>query len=368
MTTFLLPDVGEGLPDAEIVAWHVGVGDHVVEDQPLVSIETNKAVVEIPSPQSGHIAALHGEPGDVIMVGHPLVEFTDGATPDAGSVVGHVPEEEPPRQPTPPRPAPAIAAAARATPAVRRLAAELGVDLAALAPSGPDASVTTDDVRAAAAAVQPAPSEVEPVRGVRRAMAVNMATAHAQVVPATITEDADVGDWPSGTDATLRLVRAIGVACAAEPALNAAYLGPEAGRRLQRQVHLGVAMDTEDGLFVPVLRDVAGREPDDLRRGLEAMKDDVRARTVPPGDLRGQTITLSNFGIFTGRYAALVVVPPQVAIIGAGRVRDEVVAHHGRPAVRAVLPLSLTFDHRVVMGGEAARFLAALIADLGAPT
>jgi pyruvate dehydrogenase E2 component (dihydrolipoamide acetyltransferase) len=123
-------------------------------------------------------------------------------------------------------------------------------------------------------------------------------------------------------------------------------------------------MDTEDGLFVPVLRSVGAREPADLRRGLEAMKADVRHRRVPLEELRGQTITLSNFGMFGGRHAALVVLPPQVAILGAGRIQEQVVAVDGKPAIRSVLPLSLTFDHRAVMGGEASRFLAAVIANL----
>ena len=174
----------------------------------------------------------------------------------------------------------------------------------------------------------------------------------------------DIHDWPPGSDITLRLVRAIAAGCRAEPALNAWYLGRDAGRRLHEKVNLGIAMDTEDGLFVPVLRDVAARSEADLRRGLARMKADIRARSVPLEELRGQTITLSNFGMFGGRHAALVVMPPQVAIIGAGRSREAVVARDGQPTVRRVLPLSLTFDHRPVMGGEASRFLAAVVADL----
>ena len=126
-------------------------------------------------------------------------------------------------------------------------------------------------------------------------------------------------------------------------------------------------MDTEDGLFVPVLNDVANRDPSELRRGLERMKADVSARSVPLEELRGQTITLSNFGMFGGRHASLVVLPPQVAILGAGRVEEQVVARDGKPAVRRILPLSLTFDHRPVMGGEAARFLSAVVDDLEKP-
>ena len=162
----------------------------------------------------------------------------------------------------------------------------------------------------------------------------------------------------------MRLVRAVAAACAAEPVLNVWYDSANEGRRIHDKVDLGIAVDTPDGLFVPVLRDVGRRDEADLRGGLEAMKKDVTARTVPPEELRGATITLSNFGMMAGLHAALVVVPPQVAILGAGRVAPRVVAVDGKLAVRRMLPLSLTFDHRAVTGGEAARFLAAAIADL----
>jgi pyruvate dehydrogenase E2 component (dihydrolipoamide acetyltransferase) len=361
MTTFNLPDLGEGLQEAEIVAWHVGVGDHVVADQPLVSVETEKAVVEIPAPQSGRIAKLFAGPGAIVEIGAPLVEFEAAGAVDTGTVVGEIRAEETPKAAAP-RPA-REARGVKAAPAVRALAGKLGVDLAVVSPSGPQGAVTAADVERAAAAIGEA-GPPEPLRGVRRAMAMNMERAHAEVVPATLTDVADVHDWAPGSDVTMRLIRAIVAGCAAEPALNAWYLGRDQGRRLHRKIHLGIAMDTEDGLFVPVLNDVGNRDAADLRRGLEAMKEDVRARTVPVEELRGQTITLSNFGMFGGQHAALVVLPPQVAILGAGRIYESVVARAGAPAIRRVMPLSLTFDHRPVMGGEAAHFLAAVIEDL----
>ncbi len=375
MTTFHLPDVGEGLHEAEIVTWHVGVGDHVVADQPLVSIETDKAVVEIPSPRSGHIAALHGDPGDMIDVGAPLVDFADGAAPDAGAIVGDLPDgsQATARKPVGDRGAGRV----RATPAVRALAAALHVDLGSLTPTGTGGTITRADVeqaagsatsRATVAGGAVAGGSTEPLRGVRRAMEANMARAHAEVVPATVTGEADIDDWPPGADTTLRLLRAVARAAAGEPALNASYLGRAQGRRMNDRVDIGVAVDTEDGLFVPVLRDVAHRTDDDLRRGLDSMRSDIEARTVPPEHLRGATISLSNFGAIGGLHAALVVVPPQVAIVGAGRARAAAVPRHGEITIRRLLPLSLTFDHRVVMGGEATRFLNALIADLETPT
>jgi pyruvate dehydrogenase E2 component (dihydrolipoamide acetyltransferase) len=248
---------------------------------------------------------------------------------------------------------------------MRALARTLGVDLTRVEGTGPHGAITRSDVEKAAeptATVATGPRE--PLRGVRRAMARNMERSHAEVVPATVLDVADIDDWSADADATLRLIRAVAAACAAEPALNAWYFGRDAARQLHAQVDLGMAMDTEDGLIVPVLRDVARRAPDDLRQGLQAMKAAVRSRSVTLEELRGATITLSNFGMFGGQHAALVVVPPQVAIVGAGRIHPRVVPVAGRPAVRRALPLSLTFDHRSVMGGEASRFLAAAIADL----
>jgi pyruvate dehydrogenase E2 component (dihydrolipoamide acetyltransferase) len=357
MSTFNLPDLGEGLKEAEIVAWHVAAGDHVVADQPLVSIETDKAVVEVPSPQSGRIEKLFGEPGDIVEVGAPLVAFEEGAHADAGTVVGSI-ETEPKEKPAP---RPAASGKVKAAPAVRALAGKLGVDLSSLQGSGPDGAIAKADVEQAASGEGGAQ---EPLRGVRRAMAEKMAQAHAEVVPANVTGDADIHGWPEGTEVMIRLIRAMAAAARTEPALNAWFDGKRLSRRLHEQIDLGIAVDTEDGLFVPVLRDAGNKSADDLRQALEDLRDGVAKRSLPPRDLSGQTITLSNFGAMGGRYAAMVVVPPQVAILGAGRAEPRVVAASGEPAVHRVLPLSLTFDHRAVTGGEATRFLAAVITDL----
>ncbi len=365
MRQFLLPDLGEGLEEAEIVAWHVTEGDHVVADQPLVSVETDKAVVEVPSPQSGRIARLFGAKGDLVKVGAPLVEFAEGPQADTGTVVGDLRPVQPARrgaaQPAAGEPAPAQSL--RVLPAVRALARKLDVDLNLVHGSGPDGTVTRADVERAAKSLTEA-GPAEPLRGMRRAMAQRMAAAHAEVVPASVTEEADIGAWATGEDATIRLVRAIAAACRAEPSLNAWYNAASSERRLAQRVDVGIAVDTEGGLIVPVLRNVAERDARDLRAGLNRLRADAAARAIPPDELRGATITLSNFGMIGGRFANLVVVPPQVAIVGAGRIARRVVAHEGEPAVRAVLPLSLTFDHRVVTGGEAARFLVALKGDL----
>jgi len=359
MSVFVLPDLGEGLQEAELVAWHVGEGDHVVADQPLVSVETEKAVVEVPSPRDGKIARLCAMPGDRIKVGGALVEFEEGPRADSGTIVGELTAPSPP----PIRPAPPPPAGVRAAPAVRALAQRLGVDLASVTASGPGGAVTSADVeRAARAQTQAEPPEL--LSGVRRAMASNMARSHAEIVPATVSDEADIEAWPAGSDITIRLVRAVVAGVAASPGLNAWYDGRAMERRLLKQIDLGLAVDTEDGLFVPVLRNVAARDAADLRRGIEAMKKDLRARTVPLAELRGQSITLSNFGMFAGRFAALVIVPPQVAILGAGRIARRAVVADGTLVAHRILPLSLTFDHRAATGGEAARFLKAAIEEL----
>lgn len=344
---FKLPDLGEGLVDAEIVAWHVGVGDHVVTGQPLVSVETDKAVVEVPSPQSGHVAALHGEAGDVIAVGAPLVEFAEGKAEDKGAIVGDIPKAAPRK--------------VKAAPALRVLAKELGVDLASVRGTGPDGTIVRADVEAAAKDVAPG---LEKIRGVRRAMLRNMVRAGAEVVPATVTDEADIEIWPAKTDVTVRLVRAVAEGCKTSPSLNAWFDPATETRTLHAHIDLGIAVETGDGLFAPVMRDIGNRGADNLRRGVEAMKKDIAARSIPHEQLAGQTITLSNFGMFGGRFADLVVMPPQVAILGAGRAEERVVAVDGKPAVHRMLPLSLSFDHRVVTGVEAARFLNAVIEDL----
>ena len=373
MKTFNLPDLGEGLQEAEIVAWHVAVGDRVVADQPLVSVETDKAVIEIPSPQAGRIAKLLARPGEVVEVGAPLVAFEQAVEAGTGTVAGEIKaasevivEEAEEAEEAATVEGPAAAAAVKATPVVRALARRLGVDLAVVSPSGPGGVITAPDVERAAKTPAEAAS-LEPLRGVRRAMAQRMAQAHAEVAPATVVDEADIDSWRQEADVTIRLIRAVVAGCKAEPSLNAWYDSRAVGRRLHDKIDLGIAVDTEDGLFVPVMRDVGSRDQADLRRGLEAMKADITARTVPPEELRGATITLSNFGTLAGRYAVPVVVPPQVAILSAGRSAPRVIAVKGKAVIHRMLPLSLTFDHRAVSGGEAARFVGAAIADLESP-
>lgn len=358
MKFFKLPDLGEGLTEAEIRAWHVAPGESVEADQPLVSVETAKAIVEVPSPQSGTVARLFGAPGELIHVGEPLVEF-EGAAEDAGTVVGEI-ESAPAAAPEDHfivgSPETAGDAGAGATPAVRALARQLEIDLAEVEGSGPEGRILARDVEKARQRLT-LQGAGEPLRGTRRAMAVAMSRAHAEVVPVTIFEDADIHRWRKDEDVTLRLAKAIVAGCSAEPALNAWLDGQAMARRLLSRVDIGIAVDTPEGLFVPVLRDVGNRSIPDLRTGLFRLREDVENRSIPPEELTGATITLSNFGMIGGCYGTPVVVPPTVAILGAGAIREHLVMHKGKLRAQWILPLSLSFDHRAVTGGEAARFL-----------
>ena len=440
---FLLPDLGEGLPDATIVEWYVKVGDSIRLDDNLVSMETAKAVVDVPSPVSGKVVKLAGAAGDIVATGSMLAEFeVDASQPqraegqDTGHHHGHAPEPPLP-QPSaasgrggePPADAGTVVGAmqvgdavvaqaaiavggVKAMPAVRAMARKLGVDIARVAASGVDGTVTMDDVKRAAAdgsakpgavparagaqvaaapAAAPAPAsrstlsqagkpmrtqppgvaatgQPEQLKGVRRNMARVMADAHAQVVPTTLVDDADLHAWSGRQDITARLVRAIVAACRAVPALNAWFDGPNLTRTLHPHVDIGVAVDTDDGLFVPALRNADMLDANGVRAAIKRLRAQVEDRSIPPGELSGYTISLSNFGMFAGRYATPVVVPPCVAIVGAGKLSHDVVAVMGGIEVHRRMPISLTFDHRACTGGEAARFLAALLDDLAQPT
>jgi pyruvate dehydrogenase E2 component (dihydrolipoamide acetyltransferase) len=327
-------------------------------------VETDKAIVEVPSPYSGTVVDLHGKPGEIIRTGQPLADFDDGAAQtDRGTVVGIMPEAESSSSASTEHER-VSRAAVKAIPAVRALAKKLGVDLLAVDPTGKDGAITADDVKRFASAiadVEPA----EPLHGVRRAMAQKMQQSHAEIVPASIHDEADVEDWIETGDITVRLIRSIVAGCRVSPVMNAWYSAQDMTLRVRKAVDLGIAINTDDGLFVAVMRNVHERGDTDLREGLQEMKRCVAAREIPLEDMRGATITLSNFGVFgAGHFANLIVVPPQVAIVGAGSIKPRPRAHGGKLALRRTLPLSLTFDHRAANGMEAATFLKAMIADL----
>jgi pyruvate dehydrogenase E2 component (dihydrolipoamide acetyltransferase) len=396
MSTFRLPDLGEGLAEAEIREWHVKPGDQVVVDQPMVSVETAKAVVEVPVPFSGTVIALHGAVGDIVATGAPLIDF------DAGTVVGTMPtSSEDHWVEAAGSPAAGYSSAGahhtathgaarkRALPAARALATHLHIPLESIAGSGANGVVTLDDVlrhptaaagntastgtKGAGGATRAPPPGHEPLRGTRRAMAESMSVSHAQVAGSTVFDDADIESWTLQGDYMLRLIRAVGHACSVEPALNAWYDGATLSRAVQPHVDLAIAIDTAEGLIVPVLRDIRGQTTAQLRESLAAQKDAAHRRSTNVSDLRDFTMMLSNFGTLAGRYGIPLIVPPAVAILGAGKVRREPVVvadaegRAGAVAAHRRMPLSLSFDHRCVTGGEACRFLAAVITDLEKP-
>ncbi|WP_028470314.1 dihydrolipoamide acetyltransferase family protein [Neptunomonas japonica] len=368
MKYFKLPDLGEGLPEADILEWHVSEGDHVDEDQLLVSVETAKAVIDVPSPQTGIIAHLFGAEGDTVHTGEPLVEFiSDDKEEDAGTVVGSLVTAETASQEDTfiigASPSSLAHRQQRATPAIRALANRLDIDLDTIKGSGQQGTISTHDVEHAAR-FNKTFGAPERLKGVRKHMAINMSQAHAQIVPVSLFEDAHISHWPAKADITMRLIQAIAAACQHEPILNSWFDGQQLTLRQHQHIDLGVAVDTDKGLFVPVLRNIAGRSETALREGLDQLRSDVLARTIPAAELQGATITLTNFGTMAGRYATPIIVPPQVAIIGAGVIRNEAVVRNGKIEIGKVLPISLTFDHRVATGGEAARFLSVFIRSL----
>lgn len=367
MKYFKLPDLGEGLPDAEIREWYVKPGDAIKADAPLVAMETAKAVVEVPSPFTGVIEQLHGKIGDVIKVGSVLVTFEGEAREDEGTVVGKLEStggivEETARII---KSSSRSQSAHKATPAVQALARRLGVDLSHLTGTGPNGMITAHDVKFAQGQVA-LQEGFELIKGSRRMMMKAMTESHAQVCPVTIFDEADLSAWSKDEDISVRLIRAIVQACQAEPALNATFDGLAGARRFNTQVNLGLAVDSVEGLFVPVIHeaDKLLNTPKEIRTIINQYKTQIQDRSIEPSKLTGATITLSNFGNFAGRFATPIVVPPQVAIIGCGARREVVLAKNGQAVVCPVLPLSLTFDHRAVTGGEATRFMGALIQSL----
>jgi 2-oxoisovalerate dehydrogenase E2 component (dihydrolipoyl transacylase) len=393
MTTFNLPDLGEGLPEAEIVSWHVGEGDSVKTDDLLVSVETAKAVVEIPSPCTGVVEKLYASAGDIVATGAPLVDFSTASAGDtaapppavdttekAATVVGNVPTGGELLQET------AIAGGSRrhrkgrikATPSVRTQAKRQGIDLADITATGKNGQITSADLNSYAAKgkVQARSRSTIPkviagrsdqLRGPRRAMAQSMSKFRDEVALCTLFDDADVHEWINKRNITARILRAIVAGCVAEPGLNGFYNADTMTRQAESRVDIAMAVDTEDGLIVPVIRNVEAMNIGDIRAAVKDLKQATRKRTVSPQDMVNYTFTLSNFGMMAGRYATPLMVPPTVGILGTGKLQHDVVAVMGGIEAHRRIPLSLSFDHRCITGGEAARFLAAVIQDLEMP-
>jgi pyruvate dehydrogenase E2 component (dihydrolipoamide acetyltransferase) len=338
---FKLPDLGEGLTEGEIARWLVAVGDEIAEDEPLVEIQTDKTTVEIPSPAAGKIARILVAEGEVAPVGAVLV------------VIGEDGGGEPP------------AARVQATPLVRRIAQELGVELASVKPSGPGGRITEDDVRGAATAVSAelaqAEGRREKVRGVRRQIIEHLTRAHREIPAVTYVEECDF----TGVDLSLLVPTVLQAAARSLkefPELNARLEGDEIVH-LDRY-DLGIAVQTDQGLVVPVVRNCDSRSIEELRADVDALATKARDGKLEPDELRGSTFSITSAGKLGGLMVTPLINYPEVAILGVHRIDQRPVVRDGEIVVRQMGNISVTFDHRVVDGARAAAFGLDVIARL----
>jgi pyruvate/2-oxoglutarate dehydrogenase complex dihydrolipoamide acyltransferase (E2) component len=331
---FKLPDLGEGLTEGEIARWLVAEGDEIAEDAPLVEIQTDKTTVEIPSPAAGKVAKIFVAEGEVAPVGTVLVVIGDDARPADG----------------PP-------ARVQATPLVRRVAQELGVDLTAVVGSGPGGRISEADVRAAVSPSTPE-GRREPVRGVRRQIVEHLTRSHREIPAVTFVEECDF----TGVDLAALLPTVLhetALALREFPELNARLEG-DAIVYLDRY-DFGVAVQTGQGLVVPVVRGCDTRSIEDLRADVDSLAEKAREGGLAPDELRGSTFTVTSAGKLGGLLVTPLINHPEVAILGVHRIGPRPVVREGEVVVRTMGNLSVTFDHRVVDGARAAAFTLALI-------
>jgi pyruvate/2-oxoglutarate dehydrogenase complex dihydrolipoamide acyltransferase (E2) component len=358
---FKLPDLGEGLTEGEIARWLVSEGQEIAEDDPLVEVQTDKTTVEIPSPAGGKVARILVAEGEVVPVGTVLVVIGgDGAKapeqPEADTSTAR--GSSIPRGQTPAR---APAGRVRATPLVRRLAQELGVELDGLEATGPQGRVTDEDVRRAATTRGQTPDgegRREPLRGVRRLVAEHMARAHQEVPPVTWVEECDFGDVDLKRLVPLTL-KAVAASLREFPELNA-RLEDDQIVYLDRY-DLGVAVQTAQGLDVPVVRACDTKPVEEVAREVERLTDAARSGKLKPEELRGSTFTVTSAGKLGGLLTTPIVSHPEVAILSIGRVAERPVVRDGEIQARPTGYISVTFDHRVIDGARAAEFGLAVI-------
>jgi pyruvate dehydrogenase E2 component (dihydrolipoyllysine-residue acetyltransferase) len=355
---FKLPDLGEGLTEGEIARWLVAEGDEIAEDAPLVEIQTDKTTVEIPSPAAGTVARILVAEGDVVPVGTVLVVIGDdgvSALPPERDVAVQL-HQEVPSGPV---------SRVQATPLVRRIAQELGVDLASVTATGPGGRVTEADVRAATTvsddSTQSPEGRREKVRGVRRQIVEHLTRAHREVPAVTFVEECDFTD----VDLQLllpRVLKATAESLREFPELNARLEGDEIVY-LERY-DLGIAVQTDQGLVVPVVRGCDSRSLDELRADVDALAERARAGRLAPEELRGSTFTVTSAGKLGGLFVTPLVNHPEVGILGVHRIAPRAVVRDGEIVARKVGNVSVTFDHRVVDGARAAAFTLAVIGRL----
>jgi pyruvate dehydrogenase E2 component (dihydrolipoamide acetyltransferase) len=400
---FIFPDLGEGVTEGEIRKWLVKVGDSVKRDQSIAEVETDKAIVEMPAPVAGRIAKLNHEEGGTVKVGEVLAVIDEGGTAVVGgapseevpaereggpaSVVGELPVEQPPAPTS--RPA---ADKVLAAPAVRRLAGEMKIDISKVKGTGPEGRVTEADLRAfsapkAATAVQPKFDlygwvERVPLKGIRRSTARHMIEAQTASAQVTTMDVADVTELVAlrervkaysseekGVKITYLpfVIKAVVAALKKHPYLNS-ELNEEAQEiLLKKYYNIGVAVATDEGLMVPVIKAADQKDVYELAKELMELSEQARSRRIDLADLRGGTFSITNYGVIGGTFATPIANHPEVAILGMGRIAEQPVVRNGEVAIRKVLHLSLTFDHRVLDGAQAAMFLNELVRMLEMP-
>jgi len=356
---FKLPDLGEGLTEGEVARWLVAEGDTIAEDQPLVEIQTDKTTVEIPSPAAGLVARILVAEGDVVPVGTVLVVIGDGPVADAATAGVPAPASNSLLQ-APAAGAGGSPARLQATPLVRRIAQELGVDLASVTATGPGGRVTEDDVRRASNSLLQASREGrrEKVRGVRRRIAEHLARAHREIPAVTYVEECDFTAVPLPL-LLPAVLQAAALSLRDVPELNARLEGDDIVY-LDRY-DLGVAVQTDAGLVVPVVRSCDTRSLDELRAEVDVLAEKARAGSLAPGELRGSTFTVTSAGKLAGLFVTPLINHPEVGILGVHRIGPRAVVRDGEVVVRPMGNISVTFDHRVVDGARAARFALAVI-------
>lgn len=386
---FKFPDVGEGIAEGEILRWLVKEGDWVKEDQELVEVETDKAVVTINSPWTGKIEKLHAKEGEIIKVGDLLTTIGDGSEAvaalaserkDAGTVVGSLGGEQ----------GGEIAHPVLATPAVRALAKQMNLDLLHVKGTGPGGRITKEDVEQAARETALAtgaeadfygPVEKVRLRGIRRTVAKRMAEATRRVADVTIWEDADITNLEQLRAKEKKVAEAKGVkltylpflikaaiaALKAHPYFNATLDEGAEEIILKKYYNIGIAVDTSDGLIVFVIKEADQKNLLDLAREVATLAEKARLRKLDLPELKGSTFTITNYGVVGASYGTPIINHPEVAILGLGKIEDRPVARNGQVVIRKMMPLSLAFDHRVIDGVEAARFLRLVIQRLENP-
>src|SRR5690242_1530325 len=337
---FKLPDLGEGLTEGEIARWLVSEGDEIKEDDPLVEIATDKTTVEIPSPAAGLVSQILAKEGDIVPVGQVIVVIGGDGHVEARDTSSQAPKVQ-------------------ATPLVRRLAQELGVDLDSMTGTGPQGRITEDDVRNASGGA--GAGRREPIRGVRRQMFEHLTRAHREIPPVTWVEECDFTAVDVKQVLPLTL-QAVAAALPDFPELNARVDG--SNLVYLDRYDIGIAVQTEQGLVVPVLRDVASQSLEELRGEIERLAAAAHAGTLKPEELRDGTFTVTSAGKSAGLFTTPLINHPQVAILGVYRIADRAVVRDGEVVVRRMGNISVTFDHRVIDGKRAAEFGLAVIGRL----